>query len=201
MFEEKVQKRLQLLDSGADSNKLVEFAEREIHLLEVEEGQADLTVLLSSPCILFKKLEDNGLPYFKNRKCADYVLFERKDDNWFVHIFELKRTVKSKSWGHIKFQFSGALQNAYALAGVLGIEIHMDKVKTYTVYRNDKLRDASNPAKIRYQIQTKQGNAESPEQREWNSNTVEIDFIEKIRLEHHKVQLNIETGVGQCQLA
>lgn len=38
MFEEKVQKRLQLLDSGADSNKLVEFAEREIHLLEVEEG-------------------------------------------------------------------------------------------------------------------------------------------------------------------
>ena len=68
MFEEKVQKRLQLLDSGADSNKLVEFAEREIHLLEVEEGQADLTVLLSSPCILFKKLEDNGLPYFKKRK-------------------------------------------------------------------------------------------------------------------------------------
>lgn len=63
------------------------------------------------------------------------------------------------------------------------------------------MNDASNPAKIRYGIQAKQASIGSPEQKEWNGNTVEIDFIEKVSLEHYKVQLDIETGVGQYQLA
>ena len=102
---------------------------------------------------------------------------------------------------HIKKQFSGALQNAYALAGVLGIEIDLTKVKTYTVYRNDKLNDASNPVKLRYGINTKGDSTGSLEQKEWSSDTVEIDFTEKVILEHCKVQLDIETGAGQCRLA
>ena len=89
----------------------------------------------------------------------------------------------------------------YALAGVLGIEIDLTKVKVYTVYRNDKLNDASNPAKLRYGFQTKPGSTGSSEQKEWNSDTVEIDFTEKVILEHCKVQLDIETGAGQCRLA
>lgn len=200
MFQEKVQKRLELLDVGSNPSQFVEISDKELHLLEEGTGKADLQLILTSPSVLFKVLEKKGLPYFKNKKCADYVLFENKNDEWFVHIFELKRTVASDRWNHIKVQFSGALQNAYALAGVLGIKIDLDKVKAYTVYRNDKLNDASNPAKLRYGINTKGDSTGSLEQKEWNSDTVEIDFTEKMVLEHHKVQLDIEAGIGKYQL-
>ncbi len=201
MFQEKVQKRLELLDVGSNPSQFVEISDKEFHLLEAGTGKADLQLILNSPSVLFKFLEKKGLPYFKNKKCADYVLFENINDEWFVHIFELKRTVASDRWQYIKLQFSGALQNAYALAGVLGIKIDLDKVKAYTVYRNDKLNDASNPAKLRYGINTKGDSTGSLEQKEWNSDTVEIDFTEKVILEHCKVQLDIETGAGQCRLA
>ena len=201
MFQEKVQKRLELLDVGSNPSQFVEISDKEFHLLEAGTGKADLQLILNSPSVLFKFLEKKGLPYFKNKKCADYVLFENINDEWFVHIFELKRTVASDRWKYIKLQFSGALQNAYALAGVLGIKIDLDKVKAYTVYRNDKLNDASNPAKLRYGINTKGNSTGSLEQKEWNSDTVEIDFTEKVILEHCKVQLDIETGAGQCRLA
>ena len=201
MFQEKVQKRLELLDVGSNPSQFVEISDKEFHLLEEGTGKADLQLILNSPSVLFKFLEMKGLPYFKNKKCADYVLFENMNDEWFVHIFELKRTVASDRWQHIKLQFSGALQNAYALAGVLGIKIDLDKVKAYTVYRNDKLNDASNPVKLRYGINTKGDSTGSLEQKEWNSDTVEIDFTERVILEHCKVQLDIETGAGQCRLA
>ena len=201
MFQEKVQKRLELLDVGSNQSQFVEISDKEFHLLEAGTGKADLQLILNSPSVLFKFLEKKGLPYFKNKKCADYVLFENINDEWFVHIFELKRTVASDRWKYIKLQFSGALQNAYALAGVLGIKIDLDKVKAYTVYRNDKLNDASNPAKLRYGINAKGDSTGSLEQKEWNSDTVEIDFTEKVILEHCKVQLDIETGAGQCRLA
>lgn len=201
MFQEKVQKRLELLGASEKPCQLVEISGNEVHLTEVGQGVADLQVSLTSSGILFRKVDEHKLPYLKIKTCADYVLFENKDEDWFVHIFELKRTVKAKEWIHIKKQFSGALQNAYALAGVLGIEIDLTKVRIYTVYRNDKLNDASNPVKLRYGINTKGDSTGSLEQKEWNSDTVEIDFTEKVILEHCKVQLDIETGAGQCRLA
>lgn len=134
MFQENVQKRLELLGVSEKSCQLVEISNNEVHLTEARQGVANLQVSLTSPCILFKKLDKNKLPYLKIKTCADYVLFENRNDEWFVHIFELKTSVKAKEWIHIKKQFSGALQNAYALAGVLGIEIDLDRVKTYTVY-------------------------------------------------------------------
>ena len=117
MFKDNVQQRLTLFEVGQGKN--VECSDEIFHLTEKGEGQADVEVSLSNPCILFRDLENRKLKYFKNNKCADYVLFEYQGQNWIVHIFELKKTVKTKEWEHIKQQFSGALQNALALAGVL----------------------------------------------------------------------------------
>lgn len=200
MFQEKVQKRLGLLAASEKPCQLVEISDNEVHLTEVGQGVADLQVLLMSPGILFRKVDEHKLPYLKIKTCADYVLFENRNNEWLVHIFELKKTVKTKEWIHIKKQFSGALQNAYALAGVLGVEINLDKVKAYTVYRNDKLNDASNPVKTRCDILEKHHDESALARREWNSDTAKIDFTEEVILEHHKVQLDIEKGEGLCQL-
>lgn len=87
----------------------------------IERSKKELK--LNHPCILFKDLEKKKLRYFKNQMCSDYVLFEYidQDDNWRIHIFELKRSVGEKEWNRIKKQFMGALQNALALAGVLDV--------------------------------------------------------------------------------
>lgn len=201
MFQEKVQKRLVLLGASEKPCQLVEISDNEVHLTEEGQGVADLQVSLTSPGILFRKVDEHKLPYLKIKTCADYLLFENRNDEWFIHIFELKRTVSTEKWNHIKSQFAGALQNAYALAGVFGKEIDLDKTKTYTVYRNDKVNDVSNPIKTRCNIHEKQRDERIYAQKEWNSDVVEIDFTEKIILEHYKVQLDIEKGEGLCQLA
>lgn len=79
MFQEKVQKRLNLFIIG--TNQLVEISDKSFHLTEIKkDGKADLRVDVSAPCILFRDLENKKLQYFNNQKCADYVMFENIED-------------------------------------------------------------------------------------------------------------------------
>ena len=148
MFAKMQEIRLKMLVCG--ENSPVKCSDTLLHLTEKEQGEADLELHLQNPCILFQGLEKKGLHYFKNPKCADYVLFEKRENLWCLHIFELKRTVKVKEWETMKDQFMGALQNALALAGFLDIKIAMDKVYLYSVYRNDKISDAANPSRLHF---------------------------------------------------
>lgn len=192
MFQGEIQKRLDLLE-----NNLVLTSDSQLHLQEKsEQGIADLTLHLQNPCILFKDLEHKKLEYFQNKKCADYVLYEQKAGNWMVHIFELKRTVGEKHWLNMKEQFKGAMQNALAIAGFLGIEVDMDNIYVYSAYRNDKLKDYSNPAKLRFQMHQPKCSGMSKECEDWNEKEVVLDFLDKEKFVHHKIPLDIEDGTG-----
>ena len=71
MFSAELQKRLQLLDEH-----LVFMDDHQLLLEEKKaDGAAKLLLQLQNPCILFSKLEDKKLRYFKNHKCADYILY------------------------------------------------------------------------------------------------------------------------------
>lgn len=199
MFQAKVQKRLNLFITG--TNQPVEISDQSFHLIETnKDGEADLRVDVSAPCILFRDLENKKLQYFKNQKCADYVVLELTGDIWCMHIFEFKRTVTSKEWEHTKVQFAGALQNALALAGVLDVDIKLEQVQLYTAYRNDKIRDAANPAKQRLQMHDRQSETSSTKDQDWNQQMVTIDFPGIVHLEHYKIQLDIEDGTGAYAL-
>mgnify|MGYP004516952973 CR=1 FL=1 len=196
MFQSEVQKRLKLLIVGQD--QLVEISDQLFHLKEAGQGEADLKVTFSNECVLFRKLEKKGLQYFQNQKCADYVLFEYRDDVWYVHIFELKRTISSKRWNEeIKIQFAGALQNALALAGVLGVNIALDQVTLYTVYRNDKINDATNPGKLRYRMHKELNGIEHTNESDWNDSEIVVRLTKNLNLKHVKVGLNLEYGTGE----
>lgn len=199
MFQDDVQKRLDLFVVG--TNQPVQISDKLFHLTEKGQGEADLTVSLLAPCILFCDLEHKKLQYFKNKHCADYVIFEFVTSGWRIHIFELKRSVGVDEWKTIKNQFAGALQNALALAGVLGIQTDIRELALYTVYRNDKLNDAANPGKLRYQMHMNGSQAKTPDCQDWNEKRIVLDFTEDISAEHHKVKLDIENGTGECELA
>ena len=177
MFSGELQKRLDLLDGN-----LVCISDSQVHLIEKkEQGTADLTLNLQNPCILFRGLEDHKLGYFKNQKCADFALYEQKKDGWMLHIFELKRSVGETEWRTIKAQFKGAIQNALAIAGFLDIEINLDRIRVYSVYRNDERKCPKDC-------------------QDWNDKKVILDFLGKDTYEHNKIPLNVEDGTGSCKL-
>lgn len=196
MFQGEIQKRLDLLDANS-----VLTSNSQIHLQENrEQGKADLTLNLQNPCIVFKDLEHKKLNYFKNDTCADYVLYEQKEDMWKVHIFEMKRTISKKHWLHMKEQFKGAMQNALAIAGFLGIEIEIENICMYSVYRNDKLNDYTNPVKLRYQMHQPNCSRIPEECRDWNEKEVVLDFLDEEKFVHNKISLDIEDGTGEYEM-
>lgn len=194
MFRGELRKRLDLLDQN-----LVLVSEGQLHLQENDEqGKADLALNLQNPCIMFKDMEHKKLEYFKNEKCADYVLYEQCENIWKVHIFELKRTISQKHWMHMKEQFKGAMQNSLAIAGFLGIEVKLEDMYCYSAYRNDKLNDYSNPARLRYQMHHHSGDTALPEGCEdWNEQEVRLDFLDQEKFVHNKIILDAENGTGE----
>lgn len=198
MFNDNVQQRLALFEVGPE--KKVEYSNEVLHLTEKGAGQADVEVDLSNPCILFKDLEKRKLKYFKNDMCADYVLFEYEGQCWTIHIFELKRTVKTKEWEHIKRQFAGALQNALALAGVLNFDVDLNQVHLYTAYRNDLINNDANPVAIRCEMHEKKNDAEPSVDDDWNHEFISLDFLGELKLSHRKVKLQVDNGMAKILL-
>ncbi|MDE7201695.1 MAG: hypothetical protein K2O91_07280 [Lachnospiraceae bacterium] len=190
MFQAGLQERSLLIEPG-----LVQRSNTSLHLTEKGEGQADLEVRLISECILIRNHENNKMQYFINKKCADYVMFESIDDIWRVHIFEMKKTVNEEKWeNEIKHQFHGAMQNALAFSGVLGVEIA--DIVLHTVYRNDKINDMANP--VRQHLCT---HRKSISGTDWNDSEISLEFLDKKRFKHDKIKLDIETGEGEYCLA
>lgn len=191
MISEKVQKRLALLDIN-----LVKQSDSEFHLTEKDEaGIADLHVYVEDNCILFCNLEKKKNEYLLVKSCADYVLFQVTDNVGKLYVFELKRTISESSWEKIKHQFEGAMQNALALAGLLGIEMDLRNTQLFSVFRNDKLNDFSNPAKQRLYMHEHRNL--SQKHKDWNDEKIKFEFLDSMLCTHKKIQLHIEDGTGE----
>lgn len=192
MLLENVQKRINLLDKN-----VVKMSSEQLHIIETKKDRkADLIINLQNPSILFEKLEDKKLGYFINHCCADNVLLEYKDKKWILHIFELKRSVGITEWDKIKEQFKGALQNAFALSGLLDIQMQMEEIKVYTVYRNDKLNQQTNSVKQRMEMYEKKDLRTVIARNEWNAENVLLEVDKKYICKHTKIKLDVETGEG-----
>ncbi len=126
------------------------------------------------------------------------MLFEyiNQDDNWRIHIFELKRSVGEKEWGRIKKQFMGALQNALALAGVLDVCVNLGNVYVYTVFRNDKLNQSMNPVRLRQRMYERVSAQSGRGCTDWNEEKLIFDFLGEKEFTHRKIKLDIESGEG-----
>ncbi|MDE6245888.1 MAG: hypothetical protein K2M50_09585 [Treponemataceae bacterium] len=168
-----------------------------------EKGKTSIELTLENDMfIAFEKMETHKISYLKNQCAADYILLQLKEDNWYVHIFELKRTVKDKSWKHIKKQFSGSLQNIIALAGFLNIQIVFEKVFLYTAYRNDTINNTSDPVKQRFEnMLASSGKAIDSNNTDWNNKTIFLDFESNTSFVHKKIPLDLSTGSATYSIA
>ena len=192
-FDKDLENRICCFDKNS-----IDVSSQEIHIVEDKRGgEADITLKLNNPCIGFKKLEEKKCLYFDCNNAADCLLFECKsclksDRKWNLHIFELKKTVKSKEWHHIKIQFLGALLNAMCLAGFMGISIDKQNVFLYTAYQNDKIKDTTNPLELRAQIANVSVEEEKKDYSDWFNDFIEISAYEVFRCKHRKIVLQGE---------
>lgn len=196
-LSQKVQKRIDLLRQDC-----VEVSDKQFILTEKNEGgAAELRIELQHPGVLFRSLEKRKLQYFKNSKCADYILFENRGESWVLHVFELKRTVTDSKWEEdIKNQFRGAMQNALAIAGFLGIYIEPPQIKLYTAYRIDRIDNEANPVKLRLKLQEKNLEGRVSRVSDWDKEKVQIDYLDCTCLCHTRIALEPESGKGNISL-
>jgi hypothetical protein len=157
-------------------------------------GKAELRLDLRFPSIQFKGADKRQWQYLANKKCADSIVFQYSNDQWALHIFEIKTTVRHKDWETIKKQFDGAFLNALAMAGFLKIRI--DRVTMHSCYRYDKLTSPMESAEIKQALT----NRESREAIDsWRRPEYRLNYCENILCAHEKTQLDA-SGTGKIEL-
>lgn len=194
MNTDKLKIRLELFDPNLVKTTSEKFVMEET----IKDGYAKVDLQVHNYSILFEKVDKHALGYLKLNNCSDFILLEYKDEHWIPHIFEFKRTINKKNFEHSKLQFLGGLQNALALAGVLGISLSLGETILYSVYRNDNISGGANPAKLRYEMHRYHGdehkNMDKEIYQEWNSERVSIMFDEYSGFDLKKIKLDVESG-------
>jgi len=155
------------------------------------EMRCDLTCCGDS--ILLKLDESWDIAWLKNKRRADYAVFELKGSMLIVHIFELKRTINSKTWKNMKEQFEGAYLRIGAITGVLGKRA--SKIRLYSCYINDNLASISITKRAALSNQRILKSYKS-----WKSPKIILNYsVGNVTCTHTKIPLN-KSGVGSYQL-
>ena len=159
-----------------------------------KEGEATVHISAANTLLAVKTTEKNALNYLRQKAVADGTVCEfLADGTVILHLVECKKTVREKSWKHIKKQFHGALLNAFALCGLLNLQ-QITAIRLYTAYQNDKLSAESspNPSLIKMPVGSRQPSLA----RDWRSGSVNIIGY---NFEHQKIVLDAD-GMASLQL-
>ena len=130
-------------------------------------------------------------------KRVDHIIFERlQENNWNIHIIEMKSSVEMGKWIEIKGKFRASYLLAQGIAAMLDMDIV--KVCFYTTYEKVNLQPAQEQPSAR---RLKVGVPQVPPREEWNGNNFGLNLGERISFLHKPVQMvRNEEGVliGTC---
>lgn len=120
---------------------LEEFSDEGRTKLKVTIEEENLCIA-NCDCSLEKKKAGCKIksPFFNEEKqgitkCVDHVILQHKDDNWFLHLIEMKKTIRSDVLFDIRKKNRDAYFFMVALSSIL--QIKFKSVKSYTTYETD----------------------------------------------------------------
>ena len=152
---------------------------------EDEAGRGYLRFILQEgeTALRFKLSEKGRFPCIAQRKAADGVVlqFSAGKKLQAIHLVELKSKLSISEWTKVKLQLQGALHNAHALLGVLGLN-WPDKVICHTAYKQDAV--STNPALMKQPMGQHLAQIDGAD---WVEGKIAIDQRFS-RLEHHRHQ-------------
>lgn len=163
------QARLDWIDpSQFSQGQQVEVVEKQLGgagtlTFEVAEGETALRFTLT---------EKGRFPCIRQRKAADGVIlhFGRDKALRALHLIELKSKVTTEQWRGVKLQLQGALHNAHAVLGVLGLDCP-EQIVCHTAYKQDAI--SQNPALLKAPIGVRVDATD--EASDWINGEIEID--------------------------
>jgi len=161
-------------------------------------GEACVRLTSSEPLICLNSPRDDALYFLQERKLADGIVLQVSETGAVLHLIECKKVIKDGNWEHIKSQWSGALQTALALCGVLGLTVSENqRVFLYSAYREDKLSPSNNTNPALLKMLTGARSSDPiPPALEWGRQNVKILGCQ---FRHHKIQLD-PAGHGHFQI-
>lgn len=174
-----------------DLEKKVTISEDRVVLKETNySGLANLDCVLNGYSIVFHNSDKNVLGYLKDEKCADAIIFQKRQNKWYLNIVEFKKTINVNSLRHSMQQFKGAVINSLAAAGILDIH-EFDDICFYSAYREDKISEQrnENPVLFKYPDNIRLV-------KQWDGSFISFDFLDKVS-SYKKIPLD-ENGNGKA---
>ena len=196
------------LDNFIAENYFLE-QDRIYHLKEEEDsGKSDLTLLISNENLCIYDFDSKGKCQFLRtdkktgmQKSVDHIIFERHQDDWRLHLIEMKSSVGYKTWiDSIKPKVRTSYFTALAIADFLGIRIR-DAI-AYTTYESDKFGDMNHSVNPRTLVPLLGQAARDANRDEWEKDRIILNVDGEFIISHKKVQMqrNPVTGVLEGQL-
>ena len=118
-------------------------------------------------------------------KRVDHIIFEHlEDDNWKLHLIEMKSSVGNEKWMEIKGKFRASYLLAQGIAAML--EINIVDTCMYTTYENVHLALPETMPSIR---RLPLGEKLIKPQDEWNGRNFGLNFGTRIHFNHKSIQM------------
>jgi hypothetical protein len=196
MIADEIKQRLNEIDK-----MFIEESTESFILEETEkEGKAKIILSLSNYSLLCKNIDKQHFEWLKQKRCADYIIMEKKNEEWVLHIFEFKKTITKEKWVmDIYEQFKGAYPRALSIAGFL--KINICKVIVYSCYRDEEMTEKKitnsniNTNFIRLLIDDKR-------KRDvlgyWHKDNLVLNIFEGIECDNKKIKLDNNGDADVC---
>lgn len=188
------QKRKYIIDNLFVDN-FIEFESRIIYLEEKEDsGKSLLEIQLNKDGNLSIKnvdMKNTHMYYFKSDKVfsmnkrVDHIIFEYVSENdWKLHLIEMKSSVGRKKWNEIKGKFRASYLLAQGIAAML--ELNIVSTHMYTSYEKVQLEVSDTlPSERRMRI----GEHYVKPEEEWEGDKFALNFGERLTFEHIPIQM------------
>lgn len=188
------QKRKYIIDNLFVDN-FIEFESRIIYLEEKEDsGKSLLEIQLNKEGNLSIKnvdMKNTHMYYFKSDKVfsmnkrVDHIIFEYVSENdWKLHLIEMKSSVGRKKWNEIKGKFRASYLLAQGIAAML--ELNIVSTHMYTSYEKVQLEVSDTlPSERRMRI----GEHYVKPEEEWAGDKFALNFGERLTFEHIPIQM------------
>lgn len=162
---------------------------------EAGKGYLRFNLQQGETALRFKLSEKGRFPCIAQRKTADGVVLQFSAGKILIaiHLVELKSKLSISEWKKVKLQLQGALHNAHALLGVLGLN-WPDKVICHTAYKDDAV--STNPALMKQPMGQRLAQIDGAD---WVQGQIEID-PRFSRLQHHRHQRDQISGNAEVIL-
>lgn len=169
--------------------------EHEYYLKEGKEsGKSELIVHIANEnlCIddFDKKRKCNFLreeKIYGMQKSVDHMIFSKEENDWKLHMIEMKSSVGGETWKNIKQKMRTSYLTACAIGTFLGI--HFSDICAYTTYEQEKFNSMTDTTNPKIYVPLLGERAIDFKKEEWDKGIIKIQTGDNLIFKHREIKM------------